>query len=183
MCACQKGAKEFAASLTTERVKTPPKRHTGRRRGRQTNGGTASRPGTPTTGNLAVSGRCERGEGDSDREGGGGSESGGKPSRPGSPLIVATESVQDIPGEIGQCTAAGTGTECSEGPEIVSTTTPLVDVGPMEGVEGVIGETGPGTPITEVGQAWSDRDDDDKKEDTGSSSSGESVQTLHLQNQ
>uniref|UniRef100_UPI003590066C histone-lysine N-methyltransferase EZH2-like isoform X2 n=1 Tax=Myxine glutinosa TaxID=7769 RepID=UPI003590066C len=166
-----KGAKEFAASLTTERVKTPPKRHTGRRRGRQTNGGTASRPGTPTTGIVAVSGRCERGEGDSDREGGGGSESGGKPSRPGSPLVaVASELVQDIPGETGLCAAAGSGKEC-QGLEIGSTTTPLLEAGPLEGSEGVIGEAGPGTPTTEVGQAWSDRDDDDKKEDTGSSSS------------
>ncbi|CAM9332110.1 unnamed protein product [Lampetra planeri] len=44
------GAKEFADSLTADRIKTPPKRQPGRRRGRQPNGGgTTSRPGTPTT--------------------------------------------------------------------------------------------------------------------------------------
>uniref|UniRef100_S4RI70 Histone-lysine N-methyltransferase EZH2 n=1 Tax=Petromyzon marinus TaxID=7757 RepID=S4RI70_PETMA len=42
--------KEFADSLTADRIKTPPKRQPGRRRGRQPNGGgTTSRPGTPTT--------------------------------------------------------------------------------------------------------------------------------------
>ncbi|CAO2603470.1 Histone-lysine N-methyltransferase EZH2, partial [Lemmus lemmus] len=40
------GAKEFAAALTAERIKTPPKRPGGRRRGRLPNN--SSRPSTPT---------------------------------------------------------------------------------------------------------------------------------------
>uniref|UniRef100_A0A8C4T559 [histone H3]-lysine(27) N-trimethyltransferase n=1 Tax=Erpetoichthys calabaricus TaxID=27687 RepID=A0A8C4T559_ERPCA len=58
------GAREFAAALTAERVKTPPKRLVGRRRGRHPNG-SCSRPSTPTV-NM-----CEAKDTDSDREAGG----------------------------------------------------------------------------------------------------------------
>ncbi|XP_051784734.1 histone-lysine N-methyltransferase EZH2 [Erpetoichthys calabaricus] len=60
----QEGAREFAAALTAERVKTPPKRLVGRRRGRHPNG-SCSRPSTPTV-NM-----CEAKDTDSDREAGG----------------------------------------------------------------------------------------------------------------
>ncbi|XP_039609242.1 histone-lysine N-methyltransferase EZH2 isoform X2 [Polypterus senegalus] len=60
----QEGAREFAAALTAERVKTPPKRLLGRRRGRHPNG-SCSRPSTPTV-NM-----CEAKDTDSDREAGG----------------------------------------------------------------------------------------------------------------
>ncbi|XP_063778502.1 histone-lysine N-methyltransferase EZH2 isoform X4 [Pseudophryne corroboree] len=56
------GAKEFAAALTAERIKTPPKRPGGRRRGRLPN--STSRPSTPT---VNVS---ESKDTDSDREAG-----------------------------------------------------------------------------------------------------------------
>ncbi|XP_078541277.1 histone-lysine N-methyltransferase EZH2 [Lissotriton helveticus] len=59
------GAREFAAALTAERVETPPKRQSGRRRGRANN---ASRPSTPTV--------SESKDTDSDREGG--TETGGE---------------------------------------------------------------------------------------------------------
>ncbi|XP_007469927.1 PREDICTED: histone-lysine N-methyltransferase EZH2 isoform X7 [Lipotes vexillifer] len=62
------GAKEFAAALTAERIKTPPKRPGGRRRGRLPNN--SSRPGTPTTNVL------ESKDTDSDREAG--AETGGE---------------------------------------------------------------------------------------------------------
>ncbi|MBV95469.1 Histone-lysine N-methyltransferase EZH2, partial [Eschrichtius robustus] len=62
------GAKEFAAALTAERIKTPPKRPGGRRRGRLPNN--SSRPGTPTTSVL------ESKDTDSDREAG--TETGGE---------------------------------------------------------------------------------------------------------
>ncbi|XP_069397136.1 histone-lysine N-methyltransferase EZH2 isoform X8 [Delphinus delphis] len=62
------GAKEFAAALTAERIKTPPKRPGGRRRGRLPNN--SSRPGTPTTNVL------ESKDTDSDREAG--TETGGE---------------------------------------------------------------------------------------------------------
>ncbi|XP_004408912.1 PREDICTED: histone-lysine N-methyltransferase EZH2 isoform X7 [Odobenus rosmarus divergens] len=62
------GAKEFAAALTAERIKTPPKRPGGRRRGRlPTN---SSRPSTPTINVL------ESKDTDSDREAG--AETGGE---------------------------------------------------------------------------------------------------------
>ncbi|XP_030894564.1 histone-lysine N-methyltransferase EZH2 isoform X2 [Leptonychotes weddellii] len=62
------GAKEFAAALTAERIKTPPKRPGGRRRGRlPTN---SSRPSTPTINVL------ESKDTDSDREAG--TETGGE---------------------------------------------------------------------------------------------------------
>uniref|UniRef100_A0A8C0B5E0 Histone-lysine N-methyltransferase EZH2 n=1 Tax=Buteo japonicus TaxID=224669 RepID=A0A8C0B5E0_9AVES len=54
------GAKEFAAALTAERIKTPPKRPGGRRRGRLPNN--TSRPSTPTINVL------ESKDTDSDRE-------------------------------------------------------------------------------------------------------------------
>ncbi|XP_069480439.1 histone-lysine N-methyltransferase EZH2 [Ambystoma mexicanum] len=60
------GAREFAAALTAERVETPPKRPSGRRRGRVAN---ASRPSTPT--NIS-----ESKDTDSDREAG--TETGGE---------------------------------------------------------------------------------------------------------
>ncbi|KAG9475996.1 hypothetical protein GDO78_002852 [Eleutherodactylus coqui] len=56
------GAREFAAALTAERIKTPPKRPGGRRRGRLPN--STSRPSTPT---VNVS---EAKDTDSDREAG-----------------------------------------------------------------------------------------------------------------
>ncbi|XP_040596354.1 histone-lysine N-methyltransferase EZH2 isoform X6 [Mesocricetus auratus] len=56
------GAKEFAAALTAERIKTPPKRPGGRRRGRLPNN--SSRPSTPTISVL------ESKDTDSDREAG-----------------------------------------------------------------------------------------------------------------
>uniref|UniRef100_A0A8C3YB28 [histone H3]-lysine(27) N-trimethyltransferase n=1 Tax=Catharus ustulatus TaxID=91951 RepID=A0A8C3YB28_CATUS len=56
------GAKEFAAALTAERIKTPPKRPGGRRRGRLPNN--TSRPSTPTINVL------ESKDTDSDREAG-----------------------------------------------------------------------------------------------------------------
>uniref|UniRef100_H3ANA1 Histone-lysine N-methyltransferase EZH2 n=1 Tax=Latimeria chalumnae TaxID=7897 RepID=H3ANA1_LATCH len=62
------GAREFAASLTAERIKTPPKRTGGRRRGRLPN--STSRPSTPT---VNVS---EAKDTDSDREAG--TETGGE---------------------------------------------------------------------------------------------------------
>ncbi|KAM6201108.1 histone-lysine N-methyltransferase EZH2 isoform 5-T5 [Rhynchocyon petersi] len=62
------GAKEFAAALTAERIKTPPKRPGGRRRGRLPNN--SSRPSTPTINVL------ESKDTDSDREAGG--ETGGE---------------------------------------------------------------------------------------------------------
>ncbi|XP_029445459.1 histone-lysine N-methyltransferase EZH2 isoform X12 [Rhinatrema bivittatum] len=62
------GAREFAAALTAERIKTPPKRPSGRRRGRLPN--TTSRPSTPT---VNVS---EAKDTDSDREAG--TETGGE---------------------------------------------------------------------------------------------------------
>ncbi|XP_075777824.1 histone-lysine N-methyltransferase EZH2 isoform X5 [Pelodiscus sinensis] len=62
------GAKEFAAALTAERIKTPPKRPGGRRRGRLPNN--TSRPSTPTINVL------ESKDTDSDREAGG--ETGGE---------------------------------------------------------------------------------------------------------
>ncbi|XP_057360849.1 histone-lysine N-methyltransferase EZH2 isoform X3 [Manis pentadactyla] len=61
------GAKEFAAALTAERIKTPPKRPGGRRRGRLPN---SSRPSTPTINVL------ESKDTDSDREAG--AETGGE---------------------------------------------------------------------------------------------------------
>ncbi|RXM94542.1 Histone-lysine N-methyltransferase EZH2 [Acipenser ruthenus] len=57
----QEGAREFAAALTAERVKTPPKRIVGRRRGRLPN--SSSRPSTPTINMSEAT--------DSDREAGG----------------------------------------------------------------------------------------------------------------
>ncbi|MGH0132091.1 UNVERIFIED_CONTAM: hypothetical protein FKN15_027712 [Acipenser sinensis] len=57
----QEGAREFAAALTAERVKTPPKRILGRRRGRLPN--SSSRPSTPTINMSEAT--------DSDREAGG----------------------------------------------------------------------------------------------------------------
>lgn len=66
--ALQEGAKEFAAALTAERVKTPPKRPGGRRRGRLPN--SSSRPSTPT---ISV---VESKDTDSDREAG--AETGGE---------------------------------------------------------------------------------------------------------
>ncbi|XP_041103243.1 histone-lysine N-methyltransferase EZH2 isoform X4 [Polyodon spathula] len=57
----QEGAREFAAALTAERVKTPPKRLVGRRRGRLPN--SSSRPSTPTINTSEAT--------DSDREAGG----------------------------------------------------------------------------------------------------------------
>ncbi|XP_045689621.1 histone-lysine N-methyltransferase EZH2 isoform X4 [Phyllostomus hastatus] len=62
------GAKEFAAALTAERIKTPPKRPGGRRRGRLPNN--SSRPSTPTINVL------ESKDTDSDREAG--AETGGE---------------------------------------------------------------------------------------------------------
>ncbi|CAH2283170.1 histone-lysine N-methyltransferase EZH2 isoform X5 [Pelobates cultripes] len=62
------GAREFAAALTAERIKTPPKRPGGRRRGRLPNN--TSRPSTPT---VNVS---ESKDTDSDREAG--TETGGE---------------------------------------------------------------------------------------------------------
>ncbi|XP_061852366.1 histone-lysine N-methyltransferase EZH2 isoform X3 [Colius striatus] len=62
------GAKEFAAALTAERIKTPPKRPGGRRRGRLPNN--TSRPSTPTINVL----ECK--DTDSDREAG--TETGGE---------------------------------------------------------------------------------------------------------
>ncbi|EQB78466.1 histone-lysine N-methyltransferase EZH2 [Camelus ferus] len=62
------GAKEFAAALTAERIKTPPKRPGGRRRGRLPN--SSSRPSTPTVSVL------ESKDTDSDREAG--TETGGE---------------------------------------------------------------------------------------------------------
>ncbi|KAM4705720.1 histone-lysine N-methyltransferase EZH2 isoform 4-T4 [Rhinophrynus dorsalis] len=62
------GAREFAAALTAERIKTPPKRPSGRRRGRLPNN--TSRPSTPT---VNVS---EAKDTDSDREAG--TETGGE---------------------------------------------------------------------------------------------------------
>ncbi|MEE6465818.1 hypothetical protein FKM82_006712 [Ascaphus truei] len=62
------GAREFAAALTAERIKTPPKRPGGRRRGRLPNN--TSRPSTPT---VNVS---EAKDTDSDREAG--TETGGE---------------------------------------------------------------------------------------------------------
>ncbi|PIO31570.1 Histone-lysine N-methyltransferase EZH2 [Aquarana catesbeiana] len=62
------GAKEYAAALTAERIKTPPKRPGGRRRGRLPN--STSRPSTPT---VNVS---EAKDTDSDREAG--TETGGE---------------------------------------------------------------------------------------------------------
>lgn len=62
------GAKEFAAALTAERIKTPPKRPGGRRRGRLPNN--SSRPSTPTISVL------ESKDTDSDREAG--TETGGE---------------------------------------------------------------------------------------------------------
>ncbi|XP_026509847.1 histone-lysine N-methyltransferase EZH2 isoform X6 [Terrapene carolina triunguis] len=62
------GAKEFAAALTAERIKTPPKRPGGRRRGRLPNN--TSRPSTPTINVL------ESKDTDSDREAG--AETGGE---------------------------------------------------------------------------------------------------------
>lgn len=64
----QEGAKEFAAALTAERIKTPPKRPGGRRRGRLPNN--SSRPSTPTISVL------ESKDTDSDREAG--TETGGE---------------------------------------------------------------------------------------------------------
>lgn len=64
----QEGAKEFAAALTAERIKTPPKRPGGRRRGRLPNN--TSRPSTPTINVL------ESKDTDSDREAG--TETGGE---------------------------------------------------------------------------------------------------------
>lgn len=64
----QEGAKEFAAALTAERIKTPPKRPGGRRRGRLPNN--SSRPSTPTINVL------ESKDTDSDREAG--TETGGE---------------------------------------------------------------------------------------------------------
>ncbi|XP_029445450.1 histone-lysine N-methyltransferase EZH2 isoform X4 [Rhinatrema bivittatum] len=64
----KEGAREFAAALTAERIKTPPKRPSGRRRGRLPN--TTSRPSTPT---VNVS---EAKDTDSDREAG--TETGGE---------------------------------------------------------------------------------------------------------
>ncbi|KAI1242963.1 hypothetical protein IHE44_0000528 [Lamprotornis superbus] len=61
-------AKEFAAALTAERIKTPPKRPGGRRRGRLPNN--TSRPSTPTINVL------ESKDTDSDREAG--TETGGE---------------------------------------------------------------------------------------------------------
>ncbi|MGH0163779.1 UNVERIFIED_CONTAM: hypothetical protein FKN15_062282 [Acipenser sinensis] len=57
----QEGAREFAAALTAEHVKTPPKRIVGRRRGRLPN--SSSRPSTPTINMSEAT--------DSDREAGG----------------------------------------------------------------------------------------------------------------
>uniref|UniRef100_A0A8C5MD36 Histone-lysine N-methyltransferase EZH2 n=1 Tax=Leptobrachium leishanense TaxID=445787 RepID=A0A8C5MD36_9ANUR len=62
------GAKEFAAALTAERIKTPPKRPGGRRRGRLPNN--TSRPSTPTVN------ASESKDTDSDREAG--TETGGE---------------------------------------------------------------------------------------------------------
>ncbi|XP_030059542.1 histone-lysine N-methyltransferase EZH2 isoform X7 [Microcaecilia unicolor] len=62
------GAKEFAAALTAERIKTPPKRPVGRRRGRLSN--STSRPSTPTINTS------EAKDTDSDREAG--TETGGE---------------------------------------------------------------------------------------------------------
>ncbi|KAE8597029.1 hypothetical protein XENTR_v10016326 [Xenopus tropicalis] len=62
------GAREFAAALTAERIKTPPKRPSGRRRGRLPNN--TSRPSTPTVNVL------EAKDTDSDREAG--TETGGE---------------------------------------------------------------------------------------------------------
>ncbi|PNI99993.1 EZH2 isoform 8 [Pan troglodytes] len=64
----KEGAKEFAAALTAERIKTPPKRPGGRRRGRLPNN--SSRPSTPTINVL------ESKDTDSDREAG--TETGGE---------------------------------------------------------------------------------------------------------
>ncbi|XP_030111015.1 histone-lysine N-methyltransferase EZH2 isoform X13 [Mus musculus] len=64
----KEGAKEFAAALTAERIKTPPKRPGGRRRGRLPNN--SSRPSTPTISVL------ESKDTDSDREAG--TETGGE---------------------------------------------------------------------------------------------------------
>ncbi|KAJ7403717.1 histone-lysine N-methyltransferase EZH2-like protein [Pitangus sulphuratus] len=64
----KEGAKEFAAALTAERIKTPPKRPGGRRRGRLPNN--TSRPSTPTINVL------ESKDTDSDREAG--TETGGE---------------------------------------------------------------------------------------------------------
>lgn len=68
MFCVQEGAKEFAAALTAERIKTPPKRPGGRRRGRLPNN--TSRPSTPTINVL------ESKDTDSDREAG--TETGGE---------------------------------------------------------------------------------------------------------
>lgn len=68
MLCVQEGAKEFAAALTAERIKTPPKRPGGRRRGRLPNN--TSRPSTPTINVL------ESKDTDSDREAG--TETGGE---------------------------------------------------------------------------------------------------------
>ncbi|XP_018124037.1 histone-lysine N-methyltransferase EZH2 isoform X2 [Xenopus laevis] len=62
------GAREFAAALTAEIIKTPPKRPSGRRRGRLPNN--SSRPSTPTVNVL------EAKDTDSDREAG--TETGGE---------------------------------------------------------------------------------------------------------
>uniref|UniRef100_A0A4W3HIC3 Histone-lysine N-methyltransferase EZH2 n=1 Tax=Callorhinchus milii TaxID=7868 RepID=A0A4W3HIC3_CALMI len=61
-CLYLDGAKDFAVALTAERIKTPPKRPGGRRRGRHPN--STSRPSTPTI-NLS-----EAKDTDSDREAG-----------------------------------------------------------------------------------------------------------------
>ncbi|XP_055513072.1 histone-lysine N-methyltransferase EZH2 isoform X3 [Leucoraja erinacea] len=61
-CLFLDGAKDFAVALTVERIKTPPKRPGGRRRGRHANG--TSRPSTPTINTS------EAKDTDSDREAG-----------------------------------------------------------------------------------------------------------------
>ncbi|XP_032906168.1 histone-lysine N-methyltransferase EZH2 isoform X1 [Amblyraja radiata] len=61
-CLFLDGAKDFAVALTAERIKTPPKRPGGRRRGRHANG--TSRPSTPTINTS------EAKDTDSDREAG-----------------------------------------------------------------------------------------------------------------
>ncbi|GCB61847.1 histone-lysine N-methyltransferase EZH2 [Scyliorhinus torazame] len=61
-CLFLDGAKDFAVALTAERIKTPPKRPGGRRRGRHPN--STSRPSTPTIN------QSEAKDTDSDREAG-----------------------------------------------------------------------------------------------------------------
>ncbi|XP_032807466.1 histone-lysine N-methyltransferase EZH2 isoform X1 [Petromyzon marinus] len=185
------GAKEFADSLTADRIKTPPKRQPGRRRGRQPNGGgTTSRPGTPTTisatsvaGETGSSGGSgsrpgtptnmapgggNGGGGDSDREGGSES-SGGQPSRPGTPTTMATETNPSTPATIATDTNPGT-------PIVLASETNLETP-----LTAAVLEMNPATPaaagssMAETKDTDSDHDgeEEDKKEDTASSSATE----------